>query len=219
MNDNSTTEQQAPEPQLEPCPRDLIAFKWAETLSTGEQSVLLASSLKRLQSMIDSRASVAAPVNDARATYEKAHEARYALTHAVHPDIVVLWFLALKSHWFDDPNNMFYGQREQAKAYLYKWVETGELADDNTTLEIATAMKFREWLSSSWTASPVQASDPAEGKLKHSDGVCICTHPQWDHWSWGSGSCAHCSCGKFAAATTVAPVEQPDAVEWSQGSL
>jgi hypothetical protein len=35
------------------CPPDLIAFRWAETLSTGEQDVLLASSLRRLQNMID----------------------------------------------------------------------------------------------------------------------------------------------------------------------
>lgn len=31
---------------------DLIAWKWAESLSTGEQSVLLNSSIKRLQSTI-----------------------------------------------------------------------------------------------------------------------------------------------------------------------
>lgn len=88
-----------------------------------------------------------------KARYETAHAARYKMTHEVHPDIVVLFFLALKSHWFDDPRNMFYGMREQAKAYLYKWVETGDLADDNTTLEIATAQKFREWLESSWATS------------------------------------------------------------------
>jgi hypothetical protein len=34
-------------------PSDLIAFKWAESLSMGEQSVLLTSNLKRLQSQID----------------------------------------------------------------------------------------------------------------------------------------------------------------------
>lgn len=98
------------------------------------------------------------PTPEQKAHYETAHEARYTMSHAVHPDIVVLWFLAMKSHWFDDPKNMFFGMREQAKAYLYKWVETGELADDNTTLEIATAMKFREWLASSWTAVPSQPS-------------------------------------------------------------
>lgn len=32
---------------------DLIAWKWAESLSAGEQSVLLNSSIKRLQSYID----------------------------------------------------------------------------------------------------------------------------------------------------------------------
>lgn len=48
--------------KLETCPPDLIAFYWAETLSTGEQSVLLASSLRRLQNRINaSRTSVAAP--------------------------------------------------------------------------------------------------------------------------------------------------------------
>lgn len=104
------------------------------------------------------------------ARYEAAHEARYAMTHPVHPDIVVLWFLALKSRWFDDPANMFYGQREAAKAYLYKWVETGEIADDNTTLEITTAMKFREWLASSWAATPVAAPEGEERafRLSHS---------------------------------------------------
>lgn len=86
--------------------------------------------------------------------YTSAHRVRYILSHEVHPDIVVLWFLALKSHWFDDPNNMFFGMREHAKAYLYKWIETGEPADDNTTLEIAVKQKFSEWLASSWTATP-----------------------------------------------------------------
>lgn len=95
-----------------------------------------------------------------KARYEKAHDARYVMAHAVHPDIVVLWFLALKSHWFDNPDNLFYGQREQAKAFLYKWVETGGIADDNTTLEIATAMKFREWLASSWTSAATTSPTP-----------------------------------------------------------
>jgi len=36
-------------------PIDLIAFKWAETLSEGEQSTLLASSIKRLSKMIVER--------------------------------------------------------------------------------------------------------------------------------------------------------------------
>src|SRR5690242_15936828 len=57
--------------------------------------------------------------DDLKASYSVAHEARYSLKHAVHPDVVVLWFLAMKSHWFDDPSNMFFGMREQAKAYLY----------------------------------------------------------------------------------------------------
>lgn len=48
--------------QSEKPPQDLIAFKWAETLSAGEQDVLLTSSLRRLQSMIDSRAPVVAPL-------------------------------------------------------------------------------------------------------------------------------------------------------------
>lgn len=96
---------------------------------------------------------------DVKASYSVVHEARYLLTHPVHPGIVVLWFLALKSHWFDDPDNLFYGQRERAKAYLYKWVETGEIADDdNTTLQISVAMKFREWLESSWTTAPTETS-------------------------------------------------------------
>ena len=89
-----------------------------------------------------------------RASYKNAHPARYLLTHGVHPDIVVLFFLALKSRWFEDPENRFYGKREQAKAYLYKWVETGELAEDNTLLEIETKRKFSEWLESSWTSDP-----------------------------------------------------------------
>lgn len=92
------------------------------------------------------------------------------MTHAVHPDIVVLWFLALKSHWFDDPNNVFHGMREKAKAFLYKWVETGELADDHTTLEIATAMKFREWLESSWTtATPSPSVREAAEEMSRAD--------------------------------------------------
>lgn len=114
---------------------------------------------QRIDKALRSHASVAAP--GVKAHYEKAHDARYVMAHAVHPDIVVLWFLALKARWFDDPSNLFYGQREQAKIYLYKWVETGELADDRTTLEIATAMKFREWLGSSWTTAAASSPSPA----------------------------------------------------------
>lgn len=84
--------------------------------------------------------------------YNTAHNARYQLSHQVHPDIVVMWFLAMKAHWFDDPKNMFFGMRRQAKAYLYKWVESGEFADDTTLLEIETRRKFSEWLNSSWIA-------------------------------------------------------------------
>jgi hypothetical protein len=55
-------------------PNDLIAFKWAETLSTGEQSVLLASSLKYLQARID--AALTKAIADERAKLrEVAQEA------------------------------------------------------------------------------------------------------------------------------------------------
>lgn len=54
----STTEHS----ELAACPVDLIAFKWAETLSPEEQDALLVSSLKRLQGVITARA-VAPPVD------------------------------------------------------------------------------------------------------------------------------------------------------------
>lgn len=63
----TTEPESTTEPKLEPSPRDLTAYQWAETLSTGEQDVLLTSSLRRLQDMIDSRVSPsAAPVVDQR---------------------------------------------------------------------------------------------------------------------------------------------------------
>lgn len=68
----------------------------------------------------------------------------------VHPDTIVLWFLALNYYWFEDATNLFYGQREAAKAFLDQWAQTGELPDDNSTLQIYIGMKFREWLESSW---------------------------------------------------------------------
>jgi hypothetical protein len=55
------TNKQQPEP---PERIDLIAYNWAESLSQGEQDVLLTSSLKRLQGMIN--AARVHPVDDVR---------------------------------------------------------------------------------------------------------------------------------------------------------
>jgi hypothetical protein len=56
---------------------------------------------------------------------------------------------------------MFFGQRERAKSYLYIWFETGELPPSETTLEIYTEMKFREWLESSWATTSSSPSAAA----------------------------------------------------------
>lgn len=154
--------------------KDIRRMIATATIGDGDQVLNI---LEKICDRLDA-AATAAPVEQPKARYEKAHDARYRMTHPVHPDIVVLWFLALKSHWFDDSKNMFYGQREQAKAYLYKWVETGQLADDCTTLEIATAMKFREWLASSWTTAPLatpQEEAPIRREIRSS------RHPHFTH--------------------------------------
>jgi hypothetical protein len=205
MND---TEQQAPEPQLEPCvcgePVTLstrkAGLKQADCHRCGRQGPLSDSAWMAIRLWNNDRAPVAAPVNDAN---------RAAYSELIHIAAELARGDGFLSTCAEDMNPRL------KRADILKTAERQEERLKDWAYRVRQAANK---LSRS-AASPVQASDPAEGKLKHSDGVCICTHPQWDHWSWGSGSCAHCSCGKFAAATTVAPVEQPDAVEWSQGSL
>jgi hypothetical protein len=51
--DKTATNPPAAEQELEQWPDDLIAFKWADTLSEGEQSTLLTGSIKRLQERIN----------------------------------------------------------------------------------------------------------------------------------------------------------------------
>lgn len=49
MNSNPTSDD-----EQDQWPSDLIAFKWANTLSQGEQDALLTSSVRRLQNRINS---------------------------------------------------------------------------------------------------------------------------------------------------------------------
>lgn len=86
---------------------------------------------------------------------ETAPKGYYSLGR-VHPETVVRWFLDLVHYWFDGSlgDNIFTGMRDDAAQYLTHWIETGELAPDQTTLEIHTRIKFEEWLKSCWTVNP-----------------------------------------------------------------
>lgn len=100
----------APDEALEACPPDLIAFKWAETLSTGEQSVLLTSSLKRLQGTIDSHTSVAAPPLEKQAR-------KLTLPELNH--ISALLETERESGSYAGPREQYYARTER----LIKWCE------------------------------------------------------------------------------------------------
>ena len=64
----------------------------------------------------------------------KACERKYSHHGNVHPETVVDWFLTTVRHWFERDDNLFFGQRDAARAYLDGWIKTGEFSPDNTTL-------------------------------------------------------------------------------------
>lgn len=74
MDKEMTDKQQ---PAAAPERLDLIAYNWAETLSQGEQDVLLISSIRRLRSMID--AACVQPVDGARVDRARVSYAPAAL--------------------------------------------------------------------------------------------------------------------------------------------
>jgi hypothetical protein len=64
----------------------------------------------------------------------------------LHAEIVVLLFWHAHDHWFDEPENAFFGRKEHCHAYIAKWLDDGALPKPQSDGEYYLAMKFEEWL-------------------------------------------------------------------------